>query len=679
MKKGTSECIGQVYVINLDRRPDRWDLMNEELRHIADDSGEPLISLTERLPAVDGRLFENEELQDSTVETTYLLRDQLLIEPQPKVELEKINLGEEIHMTRQEIAVALSHIEVWKKIASGKTTFSLVLEDDVYFKYNFQTLLKKVWQDLGNLNMIRTPFDLLYLSYLEVKNGAEKSDATDSVFIPHRGLWCLSGYVLSKSGAEQLLSLLPVRGPVDLWINHQFKHLKVFATSKSIIKQRLDFQSSNSYSILPVLSKIGLMASEKPSLFATEKINSPIFAFGDSGLTSLAMALSMLGYRCCSDINDLPEKEFTKLINGSSNRIFDAYVNVGSLDEHFLKFATLYPDAKFIQVGESNKNLSRSDDLKKIAGSCRVLTIKATSANKWKPLCEFMNSAPPASSYPELPEQFKRTYGKIDVGTRSRFPSTRRLKADVSPWITPSHTNWTGVATKSPQDSNGARPNISFLDEFKRFQGEIWELRNDTFPSNLALFSPKNFALTDAGAILSLEKESLGVREYSASSICSKQTFQFGHFEAEIKPSNVPGVITGVFLHRNSPRQEIDIEFLGKDPSKLLVNVFYNPGDEGAMFDYGYRGTPVMIDLGFDASLDFHRYRIEWASDSIRWFVDNQMVHERFNWEPTPIPHLPMQFHINLWPSRSVELAGRLKDKKLPAKSYLRSIRYQSF
>ncbi len=58
-------------------------------------------------------------------------------------------------------------------------------------------------------------------------------------------------------------------------------------------------------------------------------------------------------------------------------------------------------------------------------------------------------------------------------------------------------------------------------------------------------------------------------------------------------------MVTGFFLHRNSPRQEIDIEIAGNRTDRLLVNVFYNPGGEGAKFDYGYRGAASYINLGF--------------------------------------------------------------------------------
>ena len=129
-----------------------------------------------------------------------------------------------------------------------------------------------------------------------------------------------------------------------------------------------------------------------------------------------------------------------------------------------------------------------------------------------------------------------------------------------------------------------------------------------------------------------------------------------------------------MFLHRDSPRQEIDIEFLGKDPTKLLVNVYYNPGGEDARFDYGYRGTPVLIDLGFDVTRDFHSYAIEWEENEIRWYVDGLMVHRRSSWEPTPIPHLPMKFHLNIWPSMSQELAGNIDVKLLPETALIQSV-----
>ena len=168
-----------------------------------------------------------------------------------------------------------------------------------------------------------------------------------------------------------------------------------------------------------------------------------------------------------------------------------------------------------------------------------------------------------------------------------------------------------------------------------------------------------------------MREEPLGVREFSAAAISSRDRFLFGRFEATLQPARVPGLVTGFFLHRDSPRQEIDVEIAGNRSDCLLVNVFYNPGTEGAKFDYGYRGTPVLVSLGFDASLAPHRYAIEWAPCEIRWLVDDELVHRRVMWDPTPIPHLPITLHANTWPTRSRELAGRLKRTALPVATRL--------
>ena len=91
--------------------------------------------------------------------------------------------------------------------------------------------------------------------------------------------------------------------------------------------------------------------------------------------------------------------------------------------------------------------------------------------------------------------------------------------------------------------------------------------------------------------------------------------------------------------------------------------------------EYGYRGTPVLIDLGFDASKEFHKYEIEWSETLIRWRVDGIVVYKRTLWEPTPIPNLPMEFNVNLWTSRSRELAGNLDMEKIPGQTEIKQIR----
>jgi hypothetical protein len=127
-------------------------------------------------------------------------------------------------------------------------------------------------------------------------------------------------------------------------------------------------------------------------------------------------------------------------------------------------------------------------------------------------------------------------------------------------------------------------------------------------------------------------------------------------------------------LYRFDPWQEIDAEFLGKDPTKMLINVYYNPGKPGDLYNYGFRGTPVLVDLGFDASEDYHRYAIEWEAGEIRWFVDDRLIHVRRDGAPTPIPHLPMRFHVNVWPICSEDLAGPIDPSIFPVSTGVHAV-----
>jgi GR25 family glycosyltransferase involved in LPS biosynthesis len=319
------QSIEKIYVINLDRQPTRWSRIEQELRRIRDRYGNDLLSLAERHAAVDARGFSQDPPKDAEVDPYYTLADQLFVEPQPQTLPTHYELDAPIRMSRAEVAVARSHIEVWRRVARGAQGHALILEDDVWFHPSFARHLDQAWKDVASESAKHEGFDILYVSFLEATHGAPKTFISSDVFRPVRGLWFLSGYILSRQGAENLLGLLPCRGPVDLWINHQFNVLNVRATRHSLVRQRRDTASTNSYSILPSLSKIGAINSEGAALFNIRPTQLPIFAFGapNSGQTSLAMALSMLGYRCCSDLEELPLLEMSRLRQGSVQRVFN--------------------------------------------------------------------------------------------------------------------------------------------------------------------------------------------------------------------------------------------------------------------------------------------------------------------------------------------------------------------
>jgi beta-glucanase (GH16 family) len=196
----------------------------------------------------------------------------------------------------------------------------------------------------------------------------------------------------------------------------------------------------------------------------------------------------------------------------------------------------------------------------------------------------------------------------------------------------------------------------------------------ETFPGNQASFAKDGLTRDAEGTHLNLENVSAGNRPYRSGAFTSSRTFAYGRFEASIKAALGSGLVTGLFLYRNAPRQEIDLELLGNDPRAMLVNVYFNPGDEGTAMAFGYRGAPFRINLDFDTTESFHIYAIDWRPGLVTWSVDNKVVHERVGWDPTPVPHLPMRLHANLWAPRSEALAGKLDENALPAKAVFSNV-----
>ena len=255
--------IERILVINLERENQRRARMERELARLLDATGRGLHLRARRVAAVDARTLDDAAVRDAPVQTSYRLSDQLAIDPEPLIDIE--GTGDlRIEMTRQEVAVALSHIRAWEAIAHSEAQFTLVVEDDVVPVFGFAGTLDRAWRAAHDNGRGSAVFDLLYVSYKAV-GAAESLVGTGPVLTPPPGLWELSAYILSRPGARKLLGMLPVRGPVDMWVNQHFGRLDVLAVGKPALRQRRDVPSTNSYSIVPTLTKLGVISMPDPS------------------------------------------------------------------------------------------------------------------------------------------------------------------------------------------------------------------------------------------------------------------------------------------------------------------------------------------------------------------------------------------------------------------------------
>lgn len=661
--------IGSILIVNLDRQPTRWSRMLRELGRLRTSQGAPLTSIATRFAAVDAR-DGRAVAATADVDPNYRLGDHLYVQPDERLE-ECFGPDEPVRMTRQEVAVARSHVEVWKTVATGLHEHVLVLEDDVWFRPGAAAAIDRGWR--AALERCRTKGGprLLYLSYADAGGTADRAEPCDALFRPTRGLWFLSGYVLSREGAASLLRAMPVIGPVDMWINYQFQELGALALSSPAILQRQDCVSDNSYSVLPYLARAGIVDTGAGPMPPERTRAGPVLAWSaGGGREGLPMALSMLGLRVRAFDGDeaiLSADELADLLE-----IFDAFVDA-PLTPAALSAAIGRSDARFVletgSAGPCGPNPARLP-----ASRTTVLPQEGADDRTWDSLCALLSLSRPLEPFPAGTPRGLRLF-RDDRPAGACAPSTagwgRTAPLDDSPWVLPPKSGW---QPRSPAD-RGAGPTGDLLvhatmrTATSSFPGLV-----ETFPGNLTSFAKDGLACDEDGTHLLLDKASTRGRPYRSGAFASSRSFSHGRFEAEIRAAHGSGLITGFFLHREAPRQEIDVELPGNDPRTMLANVYFNPGDEGTAMAFGYRGAPWRIDLGFDATKDFHLYAVDWRPGLIAWLVDGRIVHERVGWDPTPLPHLPMRLHANLWAPLSEHLAGRVDEKALPARATFRNL-----
>nr|WP_278487422.1 glycoside hydrolase family 16 protein [Streptococcus equinus] len=155
-------------------------------------------------------------------------------------------------------------------------------------------------------------------------------------------------------------------------------------------------------------------------------------------------------------------------------------------------------------------------------------------------------------------------------------------------------------------------------------------------------WQPDNVSFTDDGLTLKIDKDQDG---YTGGEWRTRECFHYGRYQVRMKAIKNTGVVTSFFTYTGptdgTKWDEIDIEFLGKDTTKVQFNYFTD----------GVGNHEYLYDLGFDASEDWHTYGFEWQADHITWYVDGKAVHT----VTENLPVTPGKIMMNVWPGIGVD------------------------
>ena len=179
-----------------------------------------------------------------------------------------------------------------------------------------------------------------------------------------------------------------------------------------------------------------------------------------------------------------------------------------------------------------------------------------------------------------------------------------------------------------------------------------WRANNITFDNNVMT--------------MKLDTDGEGATpQWSGSEYRSRNFYHYGMYEVKMKAIKNDGVVSSFFTYTgpsdNNPWDEIDIEFLGKDTTKVQFNYFTN-------HEYVY-------DLGFDASEEFHEYGFEWLPDSITWYVDGIAVYTATE----NLPVTPSKLMMNVWPGTGVDNWLNAFDGNVPLTAEYEWLRVTSY
>lgn len=132
---------------------------------------------------------------------------------------------------------------------------------------------------------------------------------------------------------------------------------------------------------------------------------------------------------------------------------------------------------------------------------------------------------------------------------------------------------------------------------------------------------------------------------YTGGEYRTKQSFGYGMYDVYMKPAKNDGIVSSFFTYTGPSDgtrwDEIDIEFLGKDTTKVQFNYFTD----------GIGNHEYLYNLGFDASQSFHQYGFLWLPNRITWYVDGNPVYTAWD----NIPSTPGRIMMNIWPGIGVD------------------------
>ncbi|MER9139281.1 family 16 glycosylhydrolase [Mesorhizobium sp. M0830] len=243
-----------------------------------------------------------------------------------------------------------------------------------------------------------------------------------------------------------------------------------------------------------------------------------------------------------------------------------------------------------------------------------------------------MNSVPKPTS--------TTAFGAPPLAQRTAQASRRRLRS-LSALLLAA----LGSFLVTPSYAQDIPTSPSFVDDFKSFDRARWYVSdgwNNGSHQNCT-WSKRQVSLSDGVLSLGFEKQQLKNREFACGEVQTKQRFGYGTYEARMKTDTGSGLNAAFFSYigpsDKQPWDEIDFEVLTKNTSKVQVNAYIA----------GKGKNEKLVDVPGGTESAFNDYAFVWHKDSLRWYVNGQLVNTIT--DPAKLPTHAQKIFFSFWGS----------------------------
>ncbi|MER8980153.1 family 16 glycosylhydrolase [Mesorhizobium sp. M0870] len=206
-----------------------------------------------------------------------------------------------------------------------------------------------------------------------------------------------------------------------------------------------------------------------------------------------------------------------------------------------------------------------------------------------------------------------------------------------------------GAFVATPSYAQDIPTSPSFVDDFKSFDRARWYVSdgwNNGSHQNCT-WSKGMVELSNNVLSLGFEKQTLKDRDYVCGEIQTKQRFGYGTYEARLKTDTGSGLNAAFFTYigpsDKQPWDEIDFEVLTNDTSKVQVNAYIA----------GKGKNEKLVDVPGGTENAFNDYAFVWQKDSLRWYVNGQLVNTIA--DPAKLPSHAQKIFFSFWGSDTMK------------------------